>query len=450
MYEEKKHIKINWVSLLVKCILVLAIIIVIIIIAKSFKGTLFRQNISDETFRENLNLMKDSATEYFTTNKLKDDARSQKLTLREMVDQKLLLDFTNNNKICSLDDSYVQATKMADDNYALKIYLKCGKKEDFIVTSLLNTENICKDAINNKSCQNTTTEDKSEVKEEVKNSSSTSSSKWDNKQSGSSTVIKNITNITIESDCSNCCKDCDKPTPTPEPTPDPKPDEPNKKVTYYKLVKYSKWTTEEITGSNVETKYVDEKYTTTCTRNYTKTYYATGVMSNNTLYDTTYTKDVNINDLLNVKNVKLISHDYFTSYQDYVNFMNQSTKPYFIFGDTISGKVCINKVDLFKQASLTNNNFTYKINKVYQKNGQYYVSITVSYKNASGIDPICNCYTGERIFFTPIKFKISYSKDETCTKTKKVKYYRTYTYKWSLNKYEEGYTYTGISEERDQ
>lgn len=447
MYEEKKHIKINWVSLLVKCILILAIIIVVIIIIKSFKGTLFKSKISDETFRENLNLMKDSATEYFTTNKLKDDVKSQRLSLREMVDQKLLLDFTNNSKVCSLDDSYVQATKMADDNYALKIYLKCDKKEDFIVTSILNTENICKDAINNKSCQNNTTEHQSEVKETEKNNISTSS-KNNSKQNNSNTVIKNITNITIESDCNNCCKDCD--VPAPEPTPDPNPEIPNKKNTYYKLIKYSKWTTEQITGSNVETKYVDENYNTTCTKNYTKTYYAMGVMSNNTLYDTTYTKDININDLLNVKNVKLVAHDYFTSYQDYVNFMSQSVKPYFIFGDTISKKVCINKTNLFKQASLTNNNFTYKLNKVYQKNGQYYVSITVNYKNASGVDPICNCYTGERIFFTPIKFKISYSKDETCIKIKKVKYYRTYTYKWSLNKYEEGYTYTGISEEREQ
>ena len=96
--------------------------------------------------------MKNVAFEYYTKSKLPEKVGStEKLTLGEMLDKKLLIDFTDNGKVCSLDNSYIQATRTLEDNYALKVNLECGKKSDYILANI-EKEKIC---VNN-SCNNNT------------------------------------------------------------------------------------------------------------------------------------------------------------------------------------------------------------------------------------------------------------------------------------------------------
>ena len=71
----------------------------------------------DNDYINNINTMKDAAFEYFTVSNLPEKVGgTAELTLGQMVNQKLLIDFTNDGDICDLDESYIRATKTADGN----------------------------------------------------------------------------------------------------------------------------------------------------------------------------------------------------------------------------------------------------------------------------------------------------------------------------------------------
>lgn len=166
MYEEgKKRLNINWGSLIIKLlILALVIFLACFIFSKitnhkknNTNNTVANNNNNTTTnttndFTTNITTMKNVAFEYFTKSKLPEKVGStEKLTLGEMLDKKLLIDFTDNGKVCSLDNSYIQATRTLEDNYALKVNLECGKKSDYILANI-EKEKIC---VNN-SCNNNT------------------------------------------------------------------------------------------------------------------------------------------------------------------------------------------------------------------------------------------------------------------------------------------------------
>ena len=158
MYEEgNRKINFNWGSLAIKLgiIAVIVFIICLIITKVSNKDgsgkTLFAMG--DTEYITNITSMKDAAFEYFTPSKLPENiGETQKLTLAQMINQKLLIDFTNDGETCDINNSYIQATKTADNNYALKVSLDCGEKSDFIVTTIEQAE-----CVVNGNCNNNTT-----------------------------------------------------------------------------------------------------------------------------------------------------------------------------------------------------------------------------------------------------------------------------------------------------
>lgn len=106
--------------------------------------------ITDRVFYDNLENMKESAKDYFTIPKLpKKVGDSTKLTLKEMLDKKLILNFTDKDgNSCDTDKSYVEIKRL-ENEYELKTYLKCGKTEDYIISYLdlecnLSCNNDCK------------------------------------------------------------------------------------------------------------------------------------------------------------------------------------------------------------------------------------------------------------------------------------------------------------------
>lgn len=88
-------------------------------------------------FQENIDTMKDAAKTYFTTPRLpQKTGDTVKLTLREMLDKNLLLTlYDKNNDTCSTSDSYVEIAK-ADDEYVMKVNLKCGDEEAYVLEHL--------------------------------------------------------------------------------------------------------------------------------------------------------------------------------------------------------------------------------------------------------------------------------------------------------------------------
>ena len=122
------------INLLLKILLIIAFIFVLVWLfpTKNYLNPLFQ-----EIFRNNINSMKDSATTYFTNERLpKNVGDKVRLTLREMLDMKLLLPFVDKyDKECNLDTSYVEITK-TETEYELKVYLSCSKEEAYIIEHL--------------------------------------------------------------------------------------------------------------------------------------------------------------------------------------------------------------------------------------------------------------------------------------------------------------------------
>ena len=89
----------------------------------------------DRIFNENLISMKESAQSYFTTERLPQKVGdSKKITLKEMLDKKIILPFKDKNgKQCDLNASYVQITKY-DNEFIMKVNLKCGTEENYLLT----------------------------------------------------------------------------------------------------------------------------------------------------------------------------------------------------------------------------------------------------------------------------------------------------------------------------
>ena len=90
--------------------------------------------LNNQIFADNIDRMKDVAKSYYTLERLpKNINDSKKMTLREMIDNHLILDLIDSNgKTCSRDDSYVEITKL-ENEYIIKVNLSCTDKQDYII-----------------------------------------------------------------------------------------------------------------------------------------------------------------------------------------------------------------------------------------------------------------------------------------------------------------------------
>jgi len=93
--------------------------------------------LTNRIFAENLETMKEAAISYYTDERLpKKVGESKELTLKEMLDEKLLIEFKDSNgKSCDMTESYVKITKN-EDEYLLKVNLKCSDDEGYILVHL--------------------------------------------------------------------------------------------------------------------------------------------------------------------------------------------------------------------------------------------------------------------------------------------------------------------------
>jgi len=93
--------------------------------------------LTNRIFNENLQIMKEAAISYYTTSRLPKNVNDvEKMTLRKMLEEKLLIEFKDaNNKSCDLDESYVEITRL-EDEYILKINLSCTDNDAYILVHL--------------------------------------------------------------------------------------------------------------------------------------------------------------------------------------------------------------------------------------------------------------------------------------------------------------------------
>lgn len=151
MYTEEYEKRGFPLSFLMKVIIVLLFFSgIIFLITKIILPTAFNKNVafstndksidnilSSQIFIHNLERIKTTAIEYYTMDKLpKENNQSVMLTLKEMIDKKLLIALIDkNNQICDEEKSYAKVTK-ENDRYILKVNLKDSEKEEYILVDL--------------------------------------------------------------------------------------------------------------------------------------------------------------------------------------------------------------------------------------------------------------------------------------------------------------------------
>ena len=125
--EEKKPI-LKTLKLVLIVILVIALFVLLIWLLIRGNGNDNNGNnespLVNQIFYNNIERMKDAAESYFTLERLpQKEGDKITLTLKDMIDKKLLLPLTDkNNNTCSETKSYVEVTKLATE-YQLKIFL---------------------------------------------------------------------------------------------------------------------------------------------------------------------------------------------------------------------------------------------------------------------------------------------------------------------------------------
>jgi len=113
--------------------------------------------LTNRIFNENLQIMKEAAISYYTNPRLPQNVNDVKsMTLREMLEEKLLIEFKDaNNKSCDLDESYVEITKL-EDEYLLKVNLSCTDNDAYILVHLGCYDYCLTDVCENKDVKPTT------------------------------------------------------------------------------------------------------------------------------------------------------------------------------------------------------------------------------------------------------------------------------------------------------
>lgn len=501
MYEDgKKSLSLNWGSLAIKLVILAVIVFIagwIFVKVTGNSSTKSSNTLADSNseYINNINTMKTAAFEYFTKSKLPEKVgTTEKVTLAQMINQKLLIDFTNDGKTCDNNSSYIQTTKTADGNYALKVSLTCGKQSDFIVTTIektscdngtctvdntkTNTDVVDNNNNNNNNSNNTnsnTNKSNSNTNNNTNSNNSsnnTNTSKGNSSSTSTSTKTTVTTKVTIKITCSNgCCQtncnnnnnnnnnnnDNNKPNPTPT------------KVRYYKYVKYSDWENGYSNASNAENKKQLVETNNYC-KEYEKTYYSTGYVTDTTKVGK-YNYEVQFLDLpSDVNSVAIVgnSKSYFSnSNTDYQAYINNRGNLY-MTGNTGKYNVAINNASTFRNTSLKKNNFTFEVSGAYynRAEGNYATTITINYKNLNGVSPYYASNLSQNVYFVPLKFDVSYTRESKCkwdlasnaskyedyaiidTDTEYTWTHRTFEYKWSKEKSLAGYTYTGEYEDR--
>ncbi len=137
MYEENNvtyRVGINWKDVLVKIILIILFILLLVWIFPRPNMSVFY----DSVYRDNVNTMREAARNYYTVDRLpKSVGEQSSMTLKEMVDNHLLIRFTDKNgNTCDESSSKVEVTKISENEYSLKVALKCGETNDYIIETI--------------------------------------------------------------------------------------------------------------------------------------------------------------------------------------------------------------------------------------------------------------------------------------------------------------------------
>ena len=258
MYNESKR-----GGLLKEFIMKLVLIIIFVLLLlwvipwKSMTNAL--DPLKDQIFNANLQTMKEAGISYFTSERLPENVGDvTTLSLQKMLDLKLLVPFTDKNgDSCDVTASYVSLEKK-DTEFVMKVNLKCGEQEDYILVHL-GCYSYCQSAICEAKKGNT--EKSSTVVKQVKKEETTQVKQQPQQQQQTAQKATERTITQTQTQTQTVIVNVPTPTPTPVPTnpnptptpiPTPKPVV-NKEYEYLKTTKntinhnaeYSNWSSWE-------------------------------------------------------------------------------------------------------------------------------------------------------------------------------------------------------------
>ena len=125
MYEESKK-RFNWVSFLLKFILIILVVILVI------KLLPFNHDNSDNSkvFNNNLSKLREVGNNYFNEDNVPDDDEEKIVTLKTLIDEKKIETLKDKDeKTCDTEKSYLKVFKISA-GYELEVNLECGKEKD--------------------------------------------------------------------------------------------------------------------------------------------------------------------------------------------------------------------------------------------------------------------------------------------------------------------------------
>ena len=102
-----------------------------------FGGGINSEAFANQLFNQNVMMIKSAAQDYYTLSRLpQNDGDVVKITLKEMLEEKVLLPFVDSKgNTCDTEASYVTVTKK-DKEYLMKINLKCSDYEDYLLVHM--------------------------------------------------------------------------------------------------------------------------------------------------------------------------------------------------------------------------------------------------------------------------------------------------------------------------
>ena len=360
---------INWGSLFLKVILIFVIILLVIWLFSKFvlKSGQNKNKVSD--FDNNLEKMSEVATKYFDDDsKLPKEGESATLTLKDMKELGLIDTLKDGKTICSNKSSYAKVTNK-EGKYTLKVLLTCGSNSDYISKVIKKSDNKKED--------NKGKEEKVGEEEDVNNSgnnSSTNNSTSNNNTNNSSVNYNNNSNSGNSNNTSN-------------------------------------YQATETIVRNYEDEVV--KYCKIGYSNYNTIVY---LEKSSLKVGNKYTYSIVLSDLSNISNITKEEDKYFTTVNDYKDYMSNNSNYEIINGNNAKDVVknIKNVYDLSK-ASLKVNNFEYSLSDVYTKDGKYMIDVTITVKSL-----VSNSYSysNKAVVFVPIYLRLSYAKLDNCVNDK--------------------------------
>ena len=153
MYDDNVtyRVGINWKDIIIKFIMLILFVIILVLLFPKADLDVFY----DSVYTNNVDTMKAAARNYYTVDRLPSNVGDKtSMTLKEMVDNHMLIRFTDKDgKTCDESASYVEVTKISNNEYTLKVQLKCGDKEDYILETIgcttVCSNGTCNTIINN-------------------------------------------------------------------------------------------------------------------------------------------------------------------------------------------------------------------------------------------------------------------------------------------------------------